>query len=177
MVLAFIPLAIGAFLKATVSCLPSPLLIGLPPVLPLHLIKFRPCPHRLIYVPALRPLCRSTQQSVNLCFIDTPRSVRQQSLRSATSNLYYFVRMCYQIVERYSVCRCLYHRHSIDPCQRYGQRGHSTTEKTVLVGYACPDHSSRRKKDDDQSRSTGNQQQWRDSGYSSGGYQSGSTRR
>lgn len=84
--------------------------------------------------------------------------------------------MCYQIVERYSVCRCLYYRHSIDPCQRYGQRGHSTTEKTVLVGYACPDHSSRRKKDDDPPQSSGNRH-WRDSGYSSGGYQSGSTRR
>ncbi|OCK85854.1 hypothetical protein K432DRAFT_285849 [Lepidopterella palustris CBS 459.81] len=50
--------------------------------------------------------------------------------------------MCYQVVERYSVCRCLYYKHAIDPCQAYGQRGHSTQEKTVLVGYACSRHSS-----------------------------------
>jgi hypothetical protein len=80
------------------------------------------------------------------------------------------ITMCYQIVERYSVCRCLYYRHSVDPCQRYGQRGHSTTEKTVLVGYACPDHSSRSKKSrEDDSKSSGGSRHWRgDSGYSSG---------
>jgi len=48
--------------------------------------------------------------------------------------------MCYQIVERYAVCKCLYHKHAIDPCQNYGRPGHSATEKTVLVGFACPDH-------------------------------------
>ncbi|KAH6412819.1 hypothetical protein HBI14_137000 [Parastagonospora nodorum] len=52
--------------------------------------------------------------------------------------------MCYQVVERYSVCRCLYHQHSIDPCSVYGQRGHAVQEKTVLVGYACSMHSSHR---------------------------------
>ncbi|KAF3390897.1 hypothetical protein DPV78_011283 [Talaromyces pinophilus] len=52
--------------------------------------------------------------------------------------------MCYQVVERYSVCRCLYYKHSVDPCTAYGQRNHSVQEKTVLVGYACPSHTSRR---------------------------------
>ncbi|KAJ0420406.1 Alpha/Beta hydrolase protein [Aspergillus carlsbadensis] len=52
--------------------------------------------------------------------------------------------MCYQLVERYSVCGCLYFQHAIDPCTAYGQRGHQTQEKTVLVGYACPRHSARR---------------------------------
>ncbi|KAF2200282.1 hypothetical protein GQ43DRAFT_374239 [Delitschia confertaspora ATCC 74209] len=51
--------------------------------------------------------------------------------------------MCYQVVERYSVCRCLYHRHAVDPCSAYGQRSHVVQEKTVLVGYACPNHTSR----------------------------------
>ena len=49
--------------------------------------------------------------------------------------------MCYQVVERYSVCNCLYYRHSIDPCRAYGQQGHRVQEKVVLVGYACTDHS------------------------------------
>ncbi|PSN67037.1 hypothetical protein BS50DRAFT_600579 [Corynespora cassiicola Philippines] len=52
--------------------------------------------------------------------------------------------MCYQVVERYSVCRCLYYKHAIDPCAAHGQRGHSVQEKTVLVGYACSLHSSHR---------------------------------
>jgi hypothetical protein len=52
--------------------------------------------------------------------------------------------MCYQVVERYSVCRCLYYKHAIDPCAAHGQRGHQVQEKTVLVGYACGVHSSHR---------------------------------
>jgi len=52
--------------------------------------------------------------------------------------------MCYQVVERYSVCRCLYYKHAIDPCASHGQRGHLIQEKTVLVGYACSTHSSSR---------------------------------
>ncbi|XP_014555460.1 hypothetical protein COCVIDRAFT_102401 [Bipolaris victoriae FI3] len=52
--------------------------------------------------------------------------------------------MCYQVVERYSVCRCLYYKHAIDPCVAHGQRGHMVQEKTVLVGYACNTHSSHR---------------------------------
>jgi hypothetical protein len=51
-------------------------------------------------------------------------------------------KMCVQVVERYSVCRCLYYKHAIDPCVAHGQRGHAVQEKTVLVGYACSSHSS-----------------------------------
>ncbi|KAJ5096329.1 hypothetical protein NUU61_005685 [Penicillium alfredii] len=69
--------------------------------------------------------------------------------------------MCYKLVERYSVCRCLYFQHSIDPCSAYGQRGHSVQEKTVLVGYACTQHSAR-------GTSTSPQDgRWPDSGYCS----------
>jgi len=49
--------------------------------------------------------------------------------------------MCYQVIERYSRCRCLYYKHAIDPCAAHGERGHTTQEKTVLVGYACSLHS------------------------------------
>ncbi|EAS29060.3 uncharacterized protein CIMG_07806 [Coccidioides immitis RS] len=52
--------------------------------------------------------------------------------------------MCYQLIEVYSVCRCLYHKHAVDPCTAYGQRGHVVQEKVVLVGYACPRHSAGR---------------------------------
>ncbi|KAL3422551.1 hypothetical protein PVAG01_06707 [Phlyctema vagabunda] len=50
--------------------------------------------------------------------------------------------MCYLVVERYSVCRCLYYKHSVDMCAAYGQQGHRIHEKTVLVGYACEAHSA-----------------------------------
>ncbi|PWY62761.1 hypothetical protein BO83DRAFT_301418, partial [Aspergillus eucalypticola CBS 122712] len=51
--------------------------------------------------------------------------------------------MCYLLVERFSVCRCLYFQHAVDPCEAYGQRGHVVQEKTVLVGYTCSRHSLR----------------------------------
>ncbi|RAH49447.1 uncharacterized protein BO95DRAFT_285104 [Aspergillus brunneoviolaceus CBS 621.78] len=49
--------------------------------------------------------------------------------------------MCYKLVERFAACRCLYFQHAVDPCEAYGQRGHSVQEKVVLVGYACAQHS------------------------------------
>lgn len=49
--------------------------------------------------------------------------------------------MCYQVVELYSVCRCLHYRHAVDPCQAYKQHRHTTQEKPVLVGYVCFEHS------------------------------------
>ncbi|KAF1959670.1 hypothetical protein CC80DRAFT_352074, partial [Byssothecium circinans] len=50
--------------------------------------------------------------------------------------------MCYQVVERYSLCRCLYYKHSLNPCSAHGQQGHTVQEKAVLVGYSCSSHSS-----------------------------------
>lgn len=75
--------------------------------------------------------------------------------------------MCYRIVELYSVCRCLYHRHSIDPCKAVGQRDHVVQEKEVLVGYACERHSPQ-----SSAAATGSGRDGLpDSGYSSaGGY-------
>jgi hypothetical protein len=53
--------------------------------------------------------------------------------------------MCYYVVEKYSICRCLYYKHSADMCSAYGQKGHPIQERTVLVGYACERHSSYQK--------------------------------
>ena len=41
-----------------------------------------------------------------------------------------------------NICSCLYHKHAVDRCASYGQRGHDTIEKTVLVGTTCPAHST-----------------------------------
>ncbi|KAH8749026.1 hypothetical protein F5882DRAFT_251057, partial [Hyaloscypha sp. PMI_1271] len=49
--------------------------------------------------------------------------------------------MCFLVVERYSVCRCLYYKHSVDMCDKYGKQGHAIQERTVLVGYTCGKHS------------------------------------
>ncbi|KAJ6440338.1 hypothetical protein O9K51_06128 [Purpureocillium lavendulum] len=51
--------------------------------------------------------------------------------------------MCYQLVELYSACRCLYYQHAIDRCASYGRRGHGIQQRTIYVGYACTAHSSR----------------------------------
>ena len=49
--------------------------------------------------------------------------------------------MCYQLIELYSACRCLYYQHAIDRCAAFGQPGHGVQRRTILVGYACSDHS------------------------------------
>ena len=68
--------------------------------------------------------------------------------------------MCYVVVEKYSVCRCLYYKHSVDMCSAYGQKGHPVQERTVLVGYACERHSSYQQQQASDSRD----------GYSDSGY-------
>ncbi|KAF1993881.1 hypothetical protein P154DRAFT_549338 [Amniculicola lignicola CBS 123094] len=76
--------------------------------------------------------------------------------------------MCYRVVERYSVCRCLYYQHAVDPCPNHGQHGHTVQEKTVLVGYACGSHSSHRPETAYDSQNG----VLPDSGYGSGAYPS-----
>ncbi|KAH7084898.1 transcription factor PAP1-domain-containing protein [Paraphoma chrysanthemicola] len=50
--------------------------------------------------------------------------------------------MCYQVVQRYSVCRCLYYKSAIVSCAAKAQSGHSVIQKTVLVDFACSVHSN-----------------------------------
>ncbi|KAJ8065520.1 hypothetical protein OCU04_006202 [Sclerotinia nivalis] len=50
--------------------------------------------------------------------------------------------MCYVLVERHSVCRCIYYTHATDMCPAYGVPGHNVEERTLLVGYICNAHSS-----------------------------------
>ena len=52
--------------------------------------------------------------------------------------------MCYQVIERYSSCHCLYYQHAVDRCINYGQRGHGVTQKIVLVSHVCYLHSDQR---------------------------------
>lgn len=48
--------------------------------------------------------------------------------------------MCYQLVELYSECRCLYYQHATDRCPDYGH--HGIRKRVIYVGYACSVHSS-----------------------------------
>lgn len=57
--------------------------------------------------------------------------------------------MCYQIVELYSACRCLYYQHAVDRCAAFDRPGHSITRKTILVGYACANHSAHATRSED----------------------------
>ncbi|VUC28994.1 unnamed protein product [Clonostachys rosea] len=49
--------------------------------------------------------------------------------------------MCYQVIELYSACKCLYYKHAVDWCMAYGRPGHYTEQRTVYVNYACAHHS------------------------------------
>ena len=71
--------------------------------------------------------------------------------------------MCYQLVELYSACRCLYYQHAVDRCAAYGRPGHGVQRRTILVGYACSEHTSH-SSGYDYSYST----EYSDSGYYSG---------
>ena len=70
--------------------------------------------------------------------------------------------MCYQLVEVYSSCQCLYYKHAVDRCGNFGR--HPVTERTIVVGYACSVHSPRSRHGQ---RSTYSQPQYSDSGYHS----------
>ncbi|KAK0377911.1 hypothetical protein CLIM01_04715 [Colletotrichum limetticola] len=49
--------------------------------------------------------------------------------------------MYYQLLELYSSCRCLYYQHAVDRCDAYGRPGHTVQLRTILVGYACLNHT------------------------------------
>ncbi|OTB04211.1 hypothetical protein M426DRAFT_321063 [Hypoxylon sp. CI-4A] len=49
--------------------------------------------------------------------------------------------MCYQLIERYSSCHCIYYQHAVDRCPDYGRPGHHVITRTILVGYACHNHT------------------------------------
>lgn len=49
--------------------------------------------------------------------------------------------MCYQLIELYNTCRCIYYQHAVDRCADYGRPGHNIQQRTILVGYACAEHS------------------------------------
>ncbi|KAK3945826.1 hypothetical protein QBC46DRAFT_335996 [Diplogelasinospora grovesii] len=70
--------------------------------------------------------------------------------------------MCYQLVELYSACRCLYYQHAVDRCAAYGRPGHGVQRRTILVGISCTEHSQHRSSGYEYAAS-----QYSDSGYHS----------
>jgi hypothetical protein len=71
--------------------------------------------------------------------------------------------MCYQLVELYSACRCLYYQHAVDRCAAYGRPGHGVQRRTILVGYACVQHAQ-----SSYGSQYASQYTYSDSGYHSG---------
>jgi hypothetical protein len=45
--------------------------------------------------------------------------------------------MCFQIVERYSVCRCVFQEYGIDECPLYQHKGHVPQVQVILIGVLC----------------------------------------
>jgi hypothetical protein len=129
----------------------------------------------MIHLELLSPLlglANYRQHSLVLSFPYRARVIHWQHLRNSLDakplflNNYYLQvfqpsTMCFKVVERFSVCGCLYFQHAVDPCEAYGQRGHAVQEKVVLVGYTCEKHTARR------SGTTSRGCNWPDSSYSS----------
>ncbi|KAK1915167.1 hypothetical protein P3342_002974 [Pyrenophora teres f. teres] len=46
--------------------------------------------------------------------------------------------MCIRVVEKFPVCGCIYHVHSVDRCASYGR--HPVVDRIIWVGASCPDH-------------------------------------
>lgn len=88
----------------------------------------------------------------------SPHIIKLQNLKPTLTP----VTMCYRLVERYSVCRCVYYEHNIDMCAAANQQGHRIQEKTILVGYLCGHHSDR-----DTHQSSSSPTGFPDSGYAS----------
>lgn len=65
-------------------------------------------------------------------------------LPSSSSHSPHETIMCYQLVEVYSACRCLYYQHAVDRCVGYGRPGHGVEKRVIYVGYACGAHTTRR---------------------------------
>ncbi|KAH7378536.1 hypothetical protein BKA64DRAFT_631945 [Cadophora sp. MPI-SDFR-AT-0126] len=45
--------------------------------------------------------------------------------------------MCFQIVEQYSVCRCVFQEYGIDECPLYQHKGHTPQVRVILIGVLC----------------------------------------
>lgn len=83
------------------------------------------------------------QASSHASFFSTPSFFFSPSLHSSSLYISAFLllKMCYQLVEWYKACRCLYYSHAVDRCPSYGREGHEITQGNIFVGYACRGHS------------------------------------
>lgn len=57
--------------------------------------------------------------------------------------------MCFQLIELYSACHCLYYQRAVDRCASYGRPGHNVEQRAIYVGYACASHADRKIATDD----------------------------
>ncbi|KAJ5061431.1 hypothetical protein J3E74DRAFT_214015 [Bipolaris maydis] len=51
--------------------------------------------------------------------------------------------MCIRVVEKFPVCGCTYHVHSVDRCASYGR--HPVVDKIIWVGASCQNHGTQAK--------------------------------
>lgn len=143
-----------------VSLLPSPALARSFPRDHINLKENKPPPplraERISKIPTAPPA--RPPDSLSLPVYDIYITVNGPDTRLITAT------MCYQVVELYSACRCLYYQHAVDRCAAYGRPGHHITKRTILVGYACSDHS----RGNSYGQYASSQHTYSDSGYYSG---------
>lgn len=108
-----------------------------------------------------RPQKRPSRRHRDTPITNQPTKLTYLPTHLPTIALPYTITMCYQLMELYSACRCLYYQHAIDRCAAYGRPGHDIQQRTIYVGYACSAH-------------TGHNGQYAPAyTYSDSGYQSG----
>jgi hypothetical protein len=54
--------------------------------------------------------------------------------------------MCFQLVESYSDCGCIFYRHRVDRCSAYGKPRHIVEQKEITVASVCSIHNPTRRR-------------------------------
>ena len=56
--------------------------------------------------------------------------------------------MCKQVIERYNICKCVYHIHAVDPCPAVTRKDHKVQRREVYVGTSCSQHPKAKESED-----------------------------
>jgi hypothetical protein len=83
------------------------------------------------------------QQSIQQAKYEEEKKFRRISYIQAVRATTEWRRYCYQVVERYLACRCIYYVHAVDrsPSCNLVSR-HDPNVKTLLVGFLYPFHTA-----------------------------------
>jgi hypothetical protein len=90
----------------------------------------------------LTPLYLSPSSSLALFESSSPRMhIHLTDVSTRTPIAVPFLHgMCIRVIEKFPVCGCVYHTHSVDQCAYYGR--HPVVDRVIWVGASCQRHGS-----------------------------------